>query len=118
MSTNDFRIFQCQPLNFRKVSKKHFKWHRSTSRSIQSRFAPYRLNMKSYLALLSLVAVFMAVYIQTAEADHGHGHGHGHYAKGTACIVKGSYCNCHYCKCEKGHIHCGGYGHHGHGKFN
>ena len=56
----------------------------------------------------------MSVYIQTAEADHGH---HGHYAKGTACIVKGSYCNCHYCKCEKGHIHCGGYGHHGHGKL-
>ena len=73
--------------------------------------------MKSYLALLTLVAVFMSVYIQTAEADHGHGHGHGHYAKGTACIVKGSYCNCHYCKCEKGHIHCGGYGHHGHGKY-
>ena len=71
--------------------------------------------MKSYLALLTLVAVFMSVYIQTAEADHGHGH--GHYAKGTACIVKGSYCNCHYCKCEKGHIHCGGYGHHGHGKY-
>ena len=27
-------------------------------------------------------------------------------ATGTACIVKGSYCNCHYCKCEKGHVHC------------
>ena len=28
-------------------------------------------------------------------------------------VVQGSYCNCHYCKCEKGHISCGGYGHGG-----
>ena len=27
--------------------------------------------------------------------------------------MQGSYCNCHYCKCEKGHISCGGYGHGG-----
>ncbi|XP_059083358.1 uncharacterized protein LOC131880692 [Tigriopus californicus] len=40
----------------------------------------------------------------------------GHKAHGTACIVKGSYCSCHYCKCEKGHIHCGGYGKKGYGK--
>ena len=44
-----------------------------------------------------------------------HGH-HGHGASGTACIVKGSSCWCHYCKCEKGHVHCHGHGHHGHGK--
>ena len=66
----------------------------------------------------------------------GYGGGHGHSkgsGTGTACIVKvklcvflvakstksspygvqGSYCNCHYCKCEKGHISCGGYGHGG-----
>ena len=39
---------------------------------------------------------------------------------GTACIVKGSYCNCHYCKCEKGSVSCSGYGHgsgKGYGKF-
>ena len=32
---------------------------------------------------------------------------------GTSCVVKGSYCQCHYCKCEKGHIHCKGHGHGG-----
>ena len=52
---------------------------------------------------------------------HGHGHGHGHgKAGGTACIVKGSYCKCHYCKCEEGHVHCGyggGYGKNLHMKF-
>ena len=56
--------------------------------------------------------------------DHGDGgyggHGDG-YRKGggkgggTSCVVKGSYCQCHYCKCEHGHLHCGskkgGYGH-------
>ena len=36
-----------------------------------------------------------------------------HHGTGTGCVVKGSYCQCHYCKCEKGHIHCGGYGHKG-----
>ena len=60
--------------------------------------------------------------------DNGHeaggygGHGDG-YGKGggggrgggTSCIVKGSYCQCHYCKCEHGYLNCGskkgGYGH-------
>ena len=27
--------------------------------------------------------------------------------------LQGSYCQCHYCKCEKGHIHCKGHGHGG-----
>jgi len=40
----------------------------------------------------------------------GYSHGHGHSARGVACIVKGSYCQCHYCKCEHGHVHCSGYG--------
>ena len=57
--------------------------------------------------------------------DGGHGDGYGGhgdgYGKGggkgggTSCVVKGSYCRCHYCKCEHGHLHCGskkgGYGH-------
>ena len=74
--------------------------------------------MKSYFPVFSLLVVVIALSFETAEAGgYGHGHGHGgHSAKGTACIVKGSYCNCHYCKCEKGHVHCGGYGHGGHGK--
>ena len=41
------------------------------------------------------------------------GYGHSSHGIGTACIVKGSYCQCHYCKCEKGHIHCKGHGHGG-----
>ena len=37
---------------------------------------------------------------------------------GTACLVKGSYCQCHYCKCEKGQVHCSGYGKGGGGYGN
>ena len=37
-----------------------------------------------------------------------------HHGTGSSCVVKGSYCQCHYCKCEHGHLHCGykkgGYG--------
>ena len=75
--------------------------------------------IRSWLPILAVLFVFVALF-ETTKADgygHGHGHGHGHHAKGTACIVKGSYCNCHYCKCEKGHVHCGGYGKGGHGKL-
>merc|ERR1719244_1253854 len=40
--------------------------------------------------------------------------------RGTSCTVKGSYCSCHYCKCEHGNIHCQKHGAtslmHGHGK--
>ena len=43
----------------------------------------------------------------------GGGYGSGGSGSGSACIVKGSYCNCHYCKCEKGQISCSGYGHGG-----
>ena len=28
-------------------------------------------------------------------------------------FLQGSYCQCHYCKCEKGHIHSKGHGHGG-----
>ena len=46
--------------------------------------------------------------------DDGYGKGGGK-GGGTSCVVKGSYCQCHYCKCEHGHLHCGskkgGYGH-------
>jgi hypothetical protein len=27
--------------------------------------------------------------------------------KEVSCETKGSYCLCHYCKCEKGRVHCG-----------
>ena len=46
--------------------------------------------------------------------------GHSSVGSGTACIVKGSYCQCHYCKCEHGQLHCSGYGHGsggGYGKY-
>ena len=62
------------------------------------------------LFALFLVLVTLTFDLPVTAADH---HGHGHYAHGTACIVKGSYCSCHYCKCEKGWVHCGkkhGYG--------
>merc|ERR1719206_90173 len=40
--------------------------------------------------------------------------------RGTSCTVKGSYCSCHYCKCDHGNIHCQKHGAtslmHGHGK--
>ena len=48
------------------------------------------------------------VVLQGGGYGGGYGGGHG---GGTACIVKGSYCQCHYCKCEKGHVSCKGYGH-------
>ena len=74
----------------------------------------------------AVLALFLFVFLDSpttteATAGHGHGHGgyghgHGHSAGGTACIVKGSYCSCHYCKCEKGHISCKGHGHGGYGK--
>jgi len=55
-----------------------------------------------------MVSAFVAMYlVDETTATGGYGHGHGKSAGGTACIVKGSYCNCHYCKCEKGHVHCG-----------
>ena len=45
----------------------------------------------------------------------GYGGGHGVQGGGTSCVVKGSYCQCHYCKCEQGHLNCsagkGGYEH-------
>ena len=28
------------------------------------------------------------------------------FSKNDHCIVKGSYCQCHYCRCEKGQLHC------------
>ncbi len=65
------------------------------------------------LVPMFVFATLLVIFHFFEEAEAGHGH---HDGKGTACIVKGSYCNCHYCKCEKGWVHCGGYGKHGHGK--
>ena len=64
------------------------------------------------IKLLSLVGVMLSMVVPTVVGD-GYGHGHSSIGIGTACIVKGSYCQCHYCKCEKGHIHCKGHGHGG-----
>ena len=59
-------------------------------------------------------------YGHEAGGHGGHGYGYGkggggESGGGTSCIVKGSYCQCHYCKCEHGQLHCGskkgGYGH-------
>ena len=61
--------------------------------------------------LLPLLSVLLCIVVPTVLGD-GYG-GHSSIGIGTACIVKGSYCQCHYCKCEKGHIHCKGHGHGG-----
>ena len=57
------------------------------------------------------------------HSDGGHGGkggydgGHGGKGGGTSCVTKGSYCQCHYCKCEQGHLNCSaGKGGHGHDK--
>ena len=65
--------------------------------------------MRCYVLLsLAMVVVLASMFLDSAE-----GSSYGHDVGGTACIVKGSYCNCHYCKCEKGWVWCGhkhGYG--------
>ena len=72
--------------------------------------------------VLSL-ALLLTVLLPSLLADgygHGHGYGHSSHGIGTACIVKGSYCQCHYCKCEKGQLHCRAKGlafTHGFGKY-
>ena len=67
----------------------------------------------SPVALALALTCLLVLLDRPAGTEAGHHHHHG--ASGTACIVKGSYCSCHYCKCEHGHIHCKG---HGHGKKN
>ena len=98
-------------IGFTKTSK--LKWKSDIKLVSNGNLFIFLVILKVYI---SSPDFFPFTQIETTEAGHGH-HGH-HDAKGTACIVKGSYCNCHYCKCEKGHVHCGGYGKHGHGKFS
>ena len=77
--------------------------------------------MKFALALVACAfigAVSASGYGGGGGHGGGGGYGGGGSGSGSACIVKGSYCNCHYCKCEKGHISCSGYGHGGgYGEF-
>merc|ERR1711982_12580 len=65
----------------------------------------YTINMAKLLLLFvifSIVTPFIfATFGGYGKGGGGYGGGHG---GGTACIVKGSYCQCHYCKCEKGHV--------------
>ena len=63
--------------------------------------------------ILPLILLVLCVLLPSVLSD-GYG-GHSSSGIGTACLVKGSYCQCHYCKCEKGHIHCKGHGGHGGG---
>ena len=69
--------------------------------------------MKHIITALVAVTCFVLPTVLSTGYGHGHGYGHSSIGIGTACIVKGSYCQCHYCKCEKGHIHCKGHGHGG-----
>merc|ERR1712062_403794 len=74
-----------------------------------------RIIITSLLLSISLPCL-LATFGYGGGKGHGGGYGGGH-GSGTACIVKGSYCQCHYCKCEKGHVSCKGYGHEkGYGK--
>ena len=78
---------------------------------------PYESDLPAtYLSdLPAAYAIAQGTGQAVAEERSGYGGGHGGGGKGTgtACIVKGSYCNCHYCKCEQGHISCGGHGGYG-----
>ena len=67
---------------------------------------------KSLIEILQLVHVYPLLHSKLIfHFSYGKGGGGG---SGSACIVKGSYCSCHYCKCEKGQINCGkGHGHGG-----
>ena len=65
----------------------------------------YEVPLTASVTFLLLTTI---VVLQGGGYGGGYGGGHG---GGTACIVKGSYCQCHYCKCEKGHVSCKGYGH-------
>ena len=87
--------------------------------SVNTTSTPIMSSTKCFLVLSAAVLIALIVVLDQASetsAEPGH-HGHGHHkgADGTACIVKGSYCSCHYCKCEHGHVWCG-HKHHG-GKF-
>ena len=68
------------------------------------------LKMNNCFTVLFLSMMTLMVILPHVSAD---GYGHSSHGIGTACIVKGSYCQCHYCKCEHGHIHCKGHGHGG-----
>ena len=72
------------------------------------------MNYSLVLLILSVLGTGLSTFSKGGGGGGGHGHGHGGYGggggSGTACIVKGSYCQCHYCKCEHGHVKCKGYG--------
>ena len=70
----------------------------------------------SSVAFLASAAALLLLVLLLAEAPSGAEAGHKHGAHGTACLVKGSYCSCHYCKCEHGWVHCGHK--HGHGEMH
>merc|ERR1712029_90879 len=79
------------------------------SKRLQTINRNIRVTKMFKLSLLLLFVNFLAL----TYADDGYGKGGGG-GSGSACIVKGSYCSCHYCRCEKGQINCGkGYGHGG-----
>ncbi len=58
----------------------------------------------SRLVFASSAAALLLMLLVVMDRPAGTEAGHKHGAHGTACIVKGSYCSCHYCKCEKGWV--------------
>lgn len=101
--------------NQRRNTKKHLPKFDQTSPVPANKMLSSGRVMFAVMAVAFLIVLFDQPAGTEAGYGKGHGHGHGHGASGTACIVKGSYCSCHYCKCEKGHIHCGKHG--GYGKI-
>ncbi len=100
--------------------------------NIHSNYISQMIFLKIFFFNLKLASVAI-LFVASASADKygGGGDGYGKVeASGTACIVKvlfllvlvgnhlfriyiykqGSYCNCHYCKCEKGSVHCDKHG--------
>ena len=83
----------------------------SSSEQLQKAIQSKNMSSSRFF-LASAAAVLIAVIVVLDQADQataepGHHHGHLKGADGTACIVKGSYCSCHYCKCEHGWVWCG-----------
>ena len=81
------------------------------------------------ILVISLVQAINMVTVTATKEDHNleppedlllKRTGAVHHGTGSSCVVKGSYCQCHYCKCEKGQLHCRAKGlafTHGFGKY-
>merc|ERR1719483_1219909 len=68
--------------------------------------------MKLYMLSLFSIIVSISCNLTDGSSDQSLSRskrtlGGHHTGTGTSCEVKGSYCSCHYCKCDHGSVHCG-----------